>query len=1148
MSAKLLSIVRWSAFAVLLCLWLPCHAQYSATVQGTVTDSNGAVVQGATITLTNIATNIANTATTSNLGSYHFPNLLPADYKITVVAPGFEKAMVNRHVSTGETAGVNIALTVGGSTMTVEVTAAEVGLNPDETRLEYTLGKEDLSAMPLPDRATLSTLRAAPGIVGTIETGNGSTNTNISIGQAAPDARANGRPNASNVYLLDRIPISSTENTGAVNMVPNTDMLSEIALQTTSFSVENGATSSLQVDFTSKSGGNQFHGDFDTSYTSKPFSASPDFGGVAPFHRKYFMGAIGGPIVKNHTFFFGSVERVDNLSAIGASGSGFSATGIGAWGATAKFPNPAAYEKLFTYGPDSLTNQKVTSKASDYYPVGSAKACNTPATFNLPCETPVTVAGTFNQNPALAGQQYNVRVDHSFRQDNDRMYIGYFGTQQNSDYLDPRPAFNTKTPSQTYYFSGGESHVFTANLTNQLNAGIDRFWGGSTANPLYTIYPHGTMFSFEQDPGGAGFAGGPQSAPDSPYLGADSKEHIMALRDYITWIKGKHNFEFGFQSQVRNYWQNSSANYSRPYNTWFSDLLEMLQGQADETSLYTIGAATGKWTSQVYGAQETQFAGYAQDGWRIKPNLQVTLGIRWDDFGNPSKFGDNAAQYSNTFLASGSNLLTQVQGASAKVVNQAFTSGQTWNFLPRAAFTWSPAMAKRLVVRGGMGLFQDAINLNQITANLPTTTPVRLTLTLHDAAEGCGGTVFWCGVHPWTGKSGVAGEPDAFAFTGTQGTSAPFGIPYPVIPVAGISARGLALGPNGMTYQSDMYGVDPKLKPQSTSIWSFGLEQELRNAVVVAATYSGSYSYNQFLQSASYNTPPGSTLAATAAGYTATPWSDVGKINLIRNQLTSNFNSLILTAQQRSGNLNWEASYLWSHSLGNPGTGDNPSPYTATASYGTTNLDVHQRITLSGSYQLSAGTSALSKGWSLGGIVIGQDGTPFTVYSSQDVNNDGNKDANNDLPNVVFQPGSGLHYGKYSNAQWKTGVFGACGGGVNLNSASGALYDAVANPLCPFQTVTSPNAKTLQGNEQYNAFRNPGYWDVDLSLQKKIVTPWFGDQKSHFTIRMEATNAFNHANLNGVGTSIAIGQTTNFGEATSAANPRILQFGGRLEF
>jgi hypothetical protein len=286
-------------------------------------------------------------------------------------------------------------------------------------------------------------------------------------------------------------------------------------------------------------------------------------------------------------------------------------------------------------------------------------------------------------------------------------------------------------------------------------------------------------------------------------------------------------------------------------------------------------------------------------------------------------------------------------------------------------------------------------------------------------------------------------------------------------------------------------------------------------------------------------------LASTVAGYVAKPWATAGKIQIEQNLLSSNYNGLILTASQRKGKANWQANYSYSHALGNPTGGDNPNVYTATAPYGTLAGDVRQRLTIFGSYELPAGESFLAKGWSLGGIFIGQDGTPFTVYTSQDVNEDGNKNGTNDLPDVSFVAGSKLHYGKYSNAQWKAGVFTTCGGG---NGGSGNLYSATAYPDCPFRTVTTQNAKTLEGNEPYNAFINPGYWDVDLNLQKKIELPWFGSEKSHLILRFEAMNALNHANLSGFGSSITIGSTTDFGQATSAANPRIMQIGGRFEF
>jgi hypothetical protein len=114
--------------------------------------------------------------------------------------------------------------------------------------------------------------------------------------------------------------------------------------------------------------------------------------------------------------------------------------------------------------------------------------------------------------------------------------------------------------------------------------------------------------------------------------------------------------------------------------------------------------------------------------------------------------------------------------------------------------------------------------------------------------------------------------------------------------------------------------------------------------------------------------------------------------------------------------------------------------------------------------------------------------------------------------------------------------------------SSGNLYSATSYPNCPFQTVTTPNAKTLEGNEAINAFRNPGYQDVDLNLQKKTELPWFSDQKSNLILRVEGLNALNRANLAGLGSSVIIGSATDFGQVQGAQNPRIIQIGARFEF
>jgi Carboxypeptidase regulatory-like domain len=1100
-----------------------CYGQFSSNVQGTVSDPNGAVIAGATVTLTNVATNETQVHKTNSSGVYRFDSLLPGDYTVTTEAKGFEKTTIDRHVSTEETAGVNFKLAIGSTTTVVTVKENSVGLNPDETRLQYTLEAKDLTEMPLPDRSTITALRTAPGVVGLIET-TGSTNTNFPIGQSAPDARANGRPASSTLYLLDRVPITSTESPGQLNIVPNPDMLSEIALQTTSFSVENGSTSSLQVDLTSKSGQNQFHGDADFSYTSKPFEASPGFGAVTPFHRRYIMGSLGGPIIKNHTFFFGSFQNINNLSALAGIGTGFTPDFYNWANQIAAF-DPREV-KLFSYLPSNLSNPTITALGSDVYAPGSTRACNTAATFYMPCTLPVRLQGAFNQNPGVKGTQYNIRLDQTMRSDKDRLYGSYFRADQTSDYIDPRPALNALTPGTVWYIGAGYTHIFNQSLVNQMNFGLDRYFQGSTNNPDAVILPHETLICSGCS-NGMQVGYGPQDSPNTFFYGSGAKEHFYGLRDYVSWEKGRHSFRFGFQYQWVDYWQDNATEASRPSEN-FSDIIEMLQGLADDTTLTSISGRTGQWVGQYYGGQENQFGAYVEDEWKITPRLLLSLGLRWDDYGNPTKYGFDAADYANTFLGAGASLSEQVSNSHVSLVNHPFNKAQDDYFLPRVSFSWAPMADQKMTLRGGAGLYQDATSLSTLTALLPQNSPVTLASTLRDEVEN--GSIYnlfgnW---QPHSGISYNPALPPATGLYGTQGSTPPFGFDYPTFPITGVSSRGLSLGPGGVPYPGNISGIDPNLKPQSTVLWNLSVNQEFPKAIVFGLLYSGSHSYNLLQQSGSFNSPPGS-------GGNPTLWTDVGSINLLRNQLISNYNALIVTAQQRAGNFSWQGSYTWGHTLGEEHW---VTPYITTGYYATSDLDVRNRFSFSGSYQVP-GTGqrvvrALTHGWTASGVIIAQSGNPFTVFSNSSTiyANDG---SSNDRPSIVPEL---TRFGGFTRKQYENGVFGqGCNSGFNGASTG-----------CPFvDDPATVNPVTLQGNEPINAFLGPGYFDVDIALQKRTEVPFFGGRKATLILRAEGLNALNRLNLQGVSTVSTEGNTP-FATSTVANNPRIIQVGARFEF
>ena len=431
---------KLSALALPLLYAAALNAQFTSNVQGTVTDPNNGSVPNAKVVLSNTRTGVSIESRTENSGFYRFTGIIPGSYRMTVNASGFGTSETGFDVSTDQTAGIDITLALASTSTQVVVTEKAAGVNTDETRLQLTLTSAEINDLPLQSRGILNIVKVAPGVTGIMENAE-----NIPIGQNNPTARANGRPTSSNLYLVDGIPVTSSNGNGNLLITPNPDMIGEAALQTSTFSVENGAASSLQVDFTTKSGNNRMHGDADITYSGKSLAAVPYFASRnAPFTRKYLSGALGGPVVKNRTFFFGSFQTQRKASSSSGQGN-YEAPQFTQWLAQ-NLPNSLGAQRLFVANPPKrLDVQKVVSYGRDAF----SGNCGTPAALNIPCDLPIQVQGLFNQSPRLNGTQYNARLDHYFRNGKDRFFASMFRVDQTSDYLDVRPTFDSVTWDRT---------------------------------------------------------------------------------------------------------------------------------------------------------------------------------------------------------------------------------------------------------------------------------------------------------------------------------------------------------------------------------------------------------------------------------------------------------------------------------------------------------------------------------------------------------------------------------------------------------------------------------------------------------------------------------------------------------------------------
>lgn len=698
---------RATSPALVLALAAVCHAQFSSSVQGTVTDSSGAVVSGARITLHNLANGSDNTYSTTSSGTYSFNSIPPGSYQVIVEASGFAKSTLNVDVLTQQVRGVNVSLRVSGASSNINVKAATSELNPEETRVENTITSEQLNKLPLPNRDTTLLLQLAPGASGYVDEGNsggygsnvfgngvyqpGSNNASI-----ATSINASGLPGASNLFLIDDLPVMSTTAKGSVTILPNPDMIGEVSLQTQTFSVENGESSSIQTAFTTKSGANTFHGSADLTYSGRFLTANQEFApSTAGYHRQTIIGSLGGPVWKDHTFFFGSVQIFRSAGAGGNTDTWI--TPEAATWAHGAFPAANGPKMLLLAPPTRVFNgvPQLASSLYTYQPASGtspATGCGTAESSFIPCNLPVLATGEEVQNNPYNGTQWNARLDQVLRGGNDRLYGQYIHLDQSQGFLSDRSFFDGSSPSDNWYWSVNYVHVFHSRLVNEAHFGAARSWNSAQYNNF-------EAYSAPVSP--IIFSGG---TVNTNFLGDVGREHTYNFRDTLSWNLGAHSLRIGYQYFRGNSVTDDSALYSRPFIPFFTDPLPFFQDYANAgvVGYYSIGG-NGQYTPQIYGSEVSWNGLFVEDQYKVRPNLTLTLGIRYDDFGNPARYGQNAGAFYPIVLGAGSTLLDQVIGASTRLGTNAFAGSQNFNFQPRAGFAWTPASEhNRLLLRGGL--------------------------------------------------------------------------------------------------------------------------------------------------------------------------------------------------------------------------------------------------------------------------------------------------------------------------------------------------------------------------------------------------------------------------------------------------------------
>ncbi len=1117
-----------SVSSALLLLAMTASAQFGANVQGTTQDVAGATLPGATVSLLNKDTSVSQTTSSNSDGAFRINSLAPGNYAITATAAGFATQTINFILQTNEQRNVPFALAVGQVATTVDVTSQAPLLDTSDSRNQQTLNPKALEELPVGARNPTSLLTLTPGVVGK-GASNGSVNgpaVNFNS-ENYVDASANGRGANGNQYVVDGLDATSNARAGVLNLTPNVDSLSEITVQVNRYDVDYARTSSIQTVMTTRSGSQDFHGFASAYYTWQALWAKPDFAAVKypPFHILNTSFGVGGPILRKHKlFFFASIEPYRAITTNTAAVQSFEDPAFVSF-AQQTMPNSFGTTVLTKYPVSKVTVTGVSKTAAQLF---GANVCGTPAADNIPCGLPVIDSGTFGALNYTHAKQYSGRIDKYFTKD--RLYGTIFRNTLLNSTAAARSAFTGTNPSYGLAGQVNETHDFSAKTLNEAGFAALRVEGvnnqtGTFTVPVINITGLGTGFG--------------QGSPLQDFV-----QHSYHWRDVLSRVVSTHSFKFGYEG-LHGKQESFFAPVGAQPSITYTNLINFINDNPySETNLSYDSLTAQPSPSQNFYAISS-WGLFAEDTWQATRRLTLNYGIRYDNFGNAEPI--EGTKFSNFYLGSGSSLTERVTDGVLKSQSHYFQHDLNWIFSPRVGAAFDPFGNAQYVVRGGFGLYHDYFNINNAVGGAKTNPPSYVVPTFFNDGSTA---------------------PPILGF-GTSNTY-PFGFQYPKFVGQTLDSKGGIVGS-----QIGIGGSYQDLKPQTSMIYSIGIERQLGRNMVASATYSGSHSYNLWTAGISPTstfygqdvnvyagdliqhinckvTPASGTTAATSSctGKLTRPNTSFGAITYTLNGARQNYDAFIVAVKGRFAQRAFlTASYTRSRDQ------DNASAYPTTQTdlyYGPSNYDVPNRFSLGATYSLpgfhnDAGLlGRLTGGYTLSAIVALQSGQPFTVItttpfsatlkdpaqpatssnlqytgSSGDFNADGR---NYDFPNVSS------YAQKTDRASYKKGLF--------PTASSGSCPAGQLNGCGPF---TLPDFGG-EGNEKSNGFRNPGYAQTDLTLEKITKIR----EGIDFRLRVDAFNILNRPNLGNV--DATAGDST-FGQVTNLSGPaRNLLLGARVNF
>ena len=950
----------------------PVLAQFSSSIEGNVIDGTGAVVPGAKVTVTNNETGLSRSINTSGEGFYRIVNLALGRYTVSVEITGFRPAeQRDVRLAASETARVNFTLEVGtvGEKVTVEAQTPQV--ETEQGRVSGVIETQKLKDMPLNGRNMYNLLAVQPGVSGrgvaaTFGAGGGGSNNDGFAAENQPEVYASGQRVESNSYTVDDSSVNSAARGGVANLTPSPDSIAEVRVVSNNFSAVNGRSSGGQVELVTKSGTNAFHGGATEFFENNKLSSRNEFEAKTSVYRRNEFGYyLGGPVVRNRTFFFTSFE---GLRQSGARGQIYTVE-------TAQFR-----DYITTNYPNSIAAKVLQTGRPAIDPTSGFKSLANPATGQPGISLPAGFLALGNVSFAPAayrnGQQFNGRIDHQLRPGKDTLYGAFYRTWADTLNGGIRPAFDRGGHEFGTFISLNETHIFNPTMLNELRGNMIRVVGLSDFPPNAQI-PSISITSV------SGFS---TNGYPSGYF-----QTSFNYKDVLSVIHGSHTWKFG--GELRRVRSNSinTSNYIPSYS--FTSLLTFAADSPfQETRL--VDPQTGLPAMNRVGLRDYEWALFFNDDWKVSRKLTLNLGVRYENFESPTEIN---GLLRDMVFGTGSSFTERLANATMQTVEHLYPPSPG-TIVPRFGFAFDPDGHGKTSIRGGYGIAYDRLFMTPIL-DFRNDPPLRATAT----------------VGPQFGTS--------FTYALGDPTKAYLGFPIDPSLQLGINQA------NGIkNVRVAVLVTDPNFKQAYTHNWFLGVQHDIGWRVVLEADYTGSAGHHLY-ENTNVNRFRGDLLNNGVFHGFNPYFSAVNFISSGSNSFYNGFNLHIRRAFRNGFNIQGVYTFSKTMDDADTLTNAQNYLDVANRGLdrGLAGFDVTHRLSLNGLWELPAlanhnrFSKAVLGGWQLSGFAIFQSGYPFSVTNGANPAGDYNLDGTaGDRPNAPLTqlPSSG-----YSRAQFLTGIF-----------------------------------------------------------------------------------------------------------------------------